>query len=136
LPSCSPIFRLKQCHSDQTLSAEFQHASVFCGVGDHIVEDRMDRNGEQVARQSHHPSDRCQKAEPGNHRKTQTDETTLLALLRWQAIHENGDEDDIVDAQNDLKERQGEEGGSGIGLREPGKIEHGDEWKVISRIAA
>jgi len=94
----------------------------------------MDRNGEQVARQSHHPSDRCQKAESGDQRKTQTDETALLALLRWQAIHENGD--DVVYAQNDLKERQGEEGGLGIGLREPGKIEHGDEWKVISRIAA
>ena len=43
-------------------------------------------------------------------------------LLRVAARHQDGDEDDVVDAEHDLEHRQGGERGPGIGVGE--EFEH------------
>jgi hypothetical protein len=43
----------------------------------------------------------------------------MLALVFGQAAHQNGNEDDVVDAQDDFQGRQGAEGDPGLGVGKP-----------------
>ena len=45
-----------------------------------------------------------------------------LRLLRIAARHQDGDEDDVVDAEHDLEHRQGDESGPGVGIEK--QFEH------------
>ena len=63
---------------------------------------RMAPDGKQGLAQAHDPRDGDQEYDPHDHGKCQPDQSGALSLLFRQAANQNGDENDIVDAQYDF----------------------------------
>jgi hypothetical protein len=87
---------------EQKQAAEQQHQVASAdALADHV---------EQVVGQAHHPAQREQQREAREHRKTQAEASRLVAQLRRQPADQDRDEDDVVDAQDDLQGGQHREG--------------------------
>ena len=79
-----------------------------------VVADREHR-----LREPDDPRDRQQQEDPHPHREPEADRPGAVPLLRRQALHEHRDEDDVVDAQDDLEDRQGQQGDPRLGVGDP-----------------
>ena len=78
---------------------------------------------EQRRGQAHHPGDRGQQQpEPRDHRQRQAPAPRPLAVLLAQLPRQDRDEDDVVDAEDDLEHRQRQQGDPALGARHP--VEH------------
>ena len=83
---------------------------------DHVApRELVPGNGEERFGQADDPGDRQQQQDPHPHRQTQADVPRLIALGRRQALHEDRDEDDVVDAEHDLEHGQRQQGDPGLG---------------------
>jgi hypothetical protein len=71
---------------------------------------RLRRHVEQRCHQVRNPHQGKQKANACEHRERQPADARLVLQLRWQALHQDGDKDEIVDAEHDLEQRQREKG--------------------------
>jgi len=80
---------------EQEQAAEQQHQVT---AAEAIAGDR-----EQVFGQAHHPAQRKQQQQPRDHREAQAQAAGKVALLRRQAADQDGDEDDVVHAQDDFE---------------------------------
>ena len=58
------------------------------------------------------------KQDPHAHREAQADDPGTVALIRRQALDQDRDEDHVVDAEDDLEHRQGQQGDPGLGVRQ------------------
>ena len=73
--------------------------------------------------QAREPDDREQQRHARDHREREAGDACGLAPLRRQAPDEDRDEDQVVDAENDLERRQRQESDPGLRVRE--KFDHG-----------
>ena len=78
-------------------------------------------------RQADDPRDRQQQQDPHSHGQPQADVSGLIALVRRKPLHEDRDEDDVVDAEDDLEHRQRQQGDPGLGGCEQGDEVHVSE---------
>jgi hypothetical protein len=78
--------------------------------------------GKERRRQPHHPRDGQQQAKPGDHRQRQAQAAGPLTLLFAELTGEDRDEDDVVDAEDDLEHRQRQKGHPALDAGHP--IEH------------
>lgn len=62
----------------------------------------MHRDGKQHGFEAHDPTDRCKEHQSSDHGENEADGSTFGALLWWQAIREDGNENDVIDAENDF----------------------------------
>jgi hypothetical protein len=81
--------------------------------------DLVTQEAEERLRQPHHPHDREQQRDAGQHRDRQPQLARLRALVRRDFVGEDRDEDDVVDAEHDLEHRQGRERDPGFRVRNP-----------------
>ena len=72
-------------------------------------------DGEHRRRQADHPGEHEQQRDAHEHGERETQAPRELAARRRQAVHQDGDEDDVVDAQHQLE--RGERGKGDPGLR-------------------
>ena len=76
--------------------------------------------------QTDDPGDGGKQHQARDERQTKTGEEGPAALfLRMQARGEDGDENEVVDAQHDLEHDQGAQPGPGRGIGDPREIPHG-----------
>ena len=75
-------------------------------------------NLEQVGRQAHDPTEGEQQRQPRDHGKTQPDAAGFVAHLGRQAPHKDGDENDVVDAQDDFQGGQHRKSDPDIGVEQ------------------
>ena len=73
---------------------------------------------EHRRREPDDPRDRQQQQDPHAHREPEADRPRPVPLRGGQALDEDRDEDDVVDPQHDLEEREGEQGDPGLGVGE------------------
>ncbi|MNJ16789.1 hypothetical protein D3C77_110550 [compost metagenome] len=64
----------------------------------------------QVGGQTHDPGDRQQQEDSGDHSQGQAENPGALLHVLGHAADQDRDHDDVVDAENDLKGRQGKKG--------------------------
>src|SRR5690554_3681346 len=69
--------------------------------GESDIEDR-----EELGLKPHDPRDDEQQQDARAHREAQPEDPCALSLRLGQAPDENGDENDVVDAEDDLEQRQ------------------------------
>jgi hypothetical protein len=93
---------LARCLVEQEQPAAQQH-QVAPAEG--VAGDR-----EQLGRQAHDPAERQQQRDARDHRERQAGAARLVALCSGEPAHQDGQEDDVVDAQHDLEGREHPEG--------------------------
>ena len=71
--------------------------------------DLLAQHGEHGRREAHQPGEREQQADAHEHGEPEADAPRELAPLRRQAIDQDRDEDDVVDAEHELERSQREE---------------------------
>ncbi len=81
--------------------------------------DGFTQHGEERIGEAHHPGQREQQQDPGTHGEPQTQNTRFLTLRLRQATYQDGDKDDVVDAQHDLEQGKGGECDPGRGIKNP-----------------
>ena len=81
---------------------------------------RMAEQREQGLGEVHDPGDGQEQQNPRPHRDRQPEGAGALLLRLGQPARENRNEDDVVDAEDDLERREGEEGDPGFGGGDPG----------------
>src|SRR5690606_9399813 len=74
---------------------------------------------EQGLREADHPADGEQEQDPHHHRQTETHRPCSRSLRLGQLVGEYGDEDDVVDAEDDLQNCQRDERDPDVGIGEP-----------------
>ena len=119
---------------DEVLPGDAEDAVMGGGGGHHVPEGGVDGDFEEGALEAHDPADGGQEEEAHEHGEAEADEAGLGALGGGEAVDEDGDEDDVVDAEDDLEEGEGEEGGPGGGIGKP--VEHGGyvvDWRRPAR---
>jgi hypothetical protein len=79
----------------------------------------VDRDFKNRFLQAHDPSDREQQQHPRAHRQAQTDQAAFFPLFLGQAVDEDGDENDVVDAEHDFQQCQRQECAPGLRVGEP-----------------
>ena len=79
------------------------------------------QNGNRVC-QPHHPGERKQQSNSKHQCQRQPELPDSRGAVRLEARHQHGDEDDVIDAENDLERAQGDERKPSIGIGE--KLEH------------
>ncbi len=79
------------------------------------------------------PGDRQQQQDPHPHRQAEADQPSLIAPFRGQSLDEDRDEDDVVDAEDDLEQGQREKGDPGIRAGQQGDEVHASEDSGDSR---
>ena len=79
------------------------------------------QNGNRVC-QPHHPGERKQQSNPKHQCQRQSELPDSRGTVRLEARHQHRDEDDVIDAENDLERAQGDECKPRIGIGE--KPEH------------
>ena len=75
--------------------------------------------GEERGGQPHHPRNRQQQADADEHRQRQAQLARPLALLLRQLPRQDRDEDDVVDAEDDLEDGQRAQARSILRRRRP-----------------
>ncbi|OPZ68441.1 MAG: hypothetical protein BWY83_02319 [bacterium ADurb.Bin478] len=85
---------LMRAFADEKETAEDQNQ---VSSRDLLTQDREKRLG-----QPHQPGQGQQQADAGEHGQSQAHDPAVVALRDRQFSHQDGDEDDIVNAQNDL----------------------------------
>ena len=70
-------------------------------------------------RQAHHPDDRQQQRDADEHREEQAHPPGALALAGGQLPRHDRDEDDVVDAEDDLQDGERQESGPSLGRGHP-----------------
>ncbi len=71
---------------------------------------------EQRVRQLHDPGDGAEKAKAHDQREPDADAPCLLSLVHGQLVGEDGNEDQIVDAEHHFHDDQCHEGDPGCGV--------------------
>ncbi len=97
---------------DQQEQAAAEQDQVAPGEG--VIQDRKKGPG-----QGHHPDQGEQQGDAGEHRQGQAEDAGSGPLLLGQAGNQDGDEDDVVDAQDDLQGGKGGQRDPGLGLKNP-----------------
>ncbi len=92
--------------------------------------DAVAHHREQVAGQPHHPADGEEEPEPRHEGDDEPQLAGLRLLLPREAAGEDGEEDDVVDAQDDLHEGERRERDPGLGGAE--QFEHGGQFLPIA----
>src|SRR5690606_13891353 len=87
--------------------------------------DTLAPDGEQVIGQAHDPGDREQQQDARTHRQRQAKEARPGLLMLGQTRDQVGDEDDVVDAQNDFQGGQGQVSHPEFWVGEPFQNESG-----------
>ena len=95
-------------HQEEAAAHEHQVAA-----GDVAPEDREERRGEP-----HDPADGEEERQPRAEREEEAELARLVLLRGRQPAGEDGQEDDVVDAEDDLEGRQGGQRDPGFGLGE------------------
>ncbi len=80
---------------------------------------RLAERGEDRGGQAHHPRNRQQQADADEHRQRQAQLARPLALLLPQLPGQDGDEHDVVDAEDDFKDGQRAERDPSFGAGDP-----------------
>src|SRR5690606_30209309 len=88
-------------------------------------------DAEQRLGERNNPRDREKQSDPHHQRERQADHARLVALMRWQLVREDRNKDEVVDAENDLKDDKGPKTDPDIRIR---KKFHDDSYK-FSRAA-
>ena len=78
----------------------------------------MSEQLEEVGLETHDPAQREQQGQSRQHGKAQAEATCLVAQFGGQAAHQDGDEDDVVHAQDDFKGGQHREGDPDVGVEQ------------------
>jgi hypothetical protein len=73
--------------------------------------DGMSEHGEKRPCKPRHPRDAGEQQQPGDHRQPQAGTSRAALLGRRQAVGHEGDEDQVVDAQDDFQGGQGQKTG-------------------------
>ena len=93
---------------------------------DHVPpRERVTGDGEGGLRQADDPGDRQQQGDAHAHGQEQADLASPVALTGRQPGDQDRDEDDVVDAEDDLEHGQREEGDPRLGIAEQGDEVHG-----------
>ncbi|MCY1442646.1 hypothetical protein D9M71_590230 [compost metagenome] len=95
----------------QEYTAE-QHDQVTAGEA--LVEDLDQRLG-----QGHQPGDAGQQAQAHDQRQRQAEQPRAVTLMGRQLVRQDGDEHQVVDAQDDFQDDQGQEAQPGSGVSYP-----------------
>ena len=83
----------------------------------------MDGEMKERLLQAHDPTDGQQQDHPRSHGEAETDQAAFFPLLQRQAVDQDRDEDDVVDAKDDFQQGQGEQRGPGVRVIEPAEFE-------------
>jgi hypothetical protein len=67
---------------------------------------------------THHPGQREQQREARHHREAEAEPPCPVALRFGQPADQDRDEDDVVDAENDLERHQHKEGNPDVGVQQ------------------
>ncbi len=81
--------------------------------------DGLAQHGKERSRETHDPGQREQQQDAGTHGEGQTQNAGALALRLGQTADQNGDKDDVIDAQHDFEQGQGGERYPGRGIQNP-----------------
>ena len=81
--------------------------------------DSLVQHGEERLGETHHPGQREQQQDAGAHGEPQPQNARFLALSLRQAADQDGDKDDVVDAQHDFEQGKGRESNPGGGIKNP-----------------
>jgi len=79
----------------------------------------MAQEGEEGCCQPHDDADGEQQHNSGEHGKCKPDRSAFFTLVFGEAVGNDGYEDDIVNAKDNLKSGKGCQGYPGFGLRDP-----------------
>ena len=79
----------------------------------------MLQDRKQGAGQTHHPGQGQQQEQPGDHGQRQAQDPRAVALVLGQPAYQDGNEDDVVDTQDDFQGGQGHQGQPGLGAVDP-----------------
>ena len=83
-----------------------------------------DAEVEQRCLQGHDPADQHQQRDAHDERQDQADAPRSLLLVGRQPVREDGDEDEVVDAEHDLERHQRHEGEPRCGIAQKGHDFH------------
>ena len=81
--------------------------------GELVLEEREQRLG-----QGHHPADAQQQQDAHAHGREDAHAAGAVALILGQLVGEDGDEDDVVDAEHDLERGQRQQRDPDLGVRQ------------------
>ena len=70
---------------------------------------------EQRSSQTHDQGDGEEQQDAGQHGQCQPELTGLLPLILWQPVRQDRDEDDVVDPEDDLEDRERGKGDPRLG---------------------
>ncbi len=109
--------RLRACRGSRRCSCQQEQAAE---EQDQIAaRDIVPDNGEPRRRQPDDPGEREQQHDARDHRAQQAEAACARLLRDGQLPGEDGDEDDVVDAEDDLEERQRPEGNPSLWVSNP-----------------
>ncbi len=106
-----PVVDLVSALGDEEESAEDEHEIA--------PRDLLAKDGEERRRELHDPAEREQQQDPHQHRQHQTDLAGPLLLGLGELSRQDGEEDDVVDAQDDLEDRERGEANPGLRVGYP-----------------
>jgi hypothetical protein len=86
--------------------------------------DDVTEHSEQLGGEVGDPGQRGEEQDPGDHRRAQTQGPCAGALPLRQLARQDGDEDDVVDAQHDFEGGQGRQRDPRLPLGDPGHPLH------------
>ena len=81
--------------------------------------DALAKHHEQVGGQLHDPGDRQQQQDARDHGQRQAEDPSACLHMLGHAADQDRNHDDVIDAQDDLKGRQGEEGNPDFRIGQP-----------------
>ncbi len=95
-----PFVQLHGCLEQEEDAAEQQN-QIAAGKG-------MVQYGKQRSGEGHHPRNHGQQAQAHDHRQGQADQPGLVSLVRRHFFGQDGNEDEVVDTENDFQYHQRE----------------------------
>ena len=101
-------------------AAEEQH-DALARDRERLAVDEMKRERRERLRQTRDPRQREEQQQPRDERHRQAELARLLLLLARKPAGENRDEDEVVDAEDDLEQREREHGDPRFGRGECSK---------------
>lgn len=93
----------RDAEADGCVSGGLELLGRGVGLGD-------ERDLEERGREAHEPGDGEEEGDAGDHREEQADAAGGFTLRFGKGVGEDGDEDDVVDAEDDLEAGERDEG--------------------------
>ena len=110
-PSSPPIYDGSRTYSSRGNSPQEQNKVT---AGDRLLPHREQRGGEPQ-----NPAQRKQQGNAHEHGQRQANETRLSPLLQRQFVNQNGDKDDVVNAEHDFEHGERQQRDPDLRIEEP-----------------